>query len=148
MVTSLDDALTQLRELVTPSIPPALTDQELLTALDASLLPDEDGVWPGRDGYQPSYDVLWAAAETCLTRATKQALEGTRTLTRFSSEGSTFEVAETSPDWGKLAQTWRARSQIGQAIGYGTALGVEPVNITSSDYVPTSRAIIDGQELS
>ena len=138
---NLTDALARLTELVNPAASPALSNTDLRAALDASQIPDAAGVWPGRDGYQPTYDVLWAAAETCVIRAMRASLVPSETVTRIESEGSSFAVQQSGPDWGALAHRWRTQSQIGQQIGYGDLLGVVEIEQPDIGYVPASKAL-------
>lgn len=130
--------LEQLKSRVDAAASPALSDTDLQNALDASLIPDDAGVWPGRPGYVTTYDLDWAAAEACTIRAFRVAAQTTETVTRISSEGSAFEAKTVRPDWSGLARRWRIRSKIGQAIGYGAALGVIEVNQPAVGYVPAS----------
>ena len=45
---NLTDALERLDELVNPDTSPTLSEADLQAALDASLIPDAAGVWPGQ----------------------------------------------------------------------------------------------------
>lgn len=133
-------ALSRLRELVNPATSPKLSDDDLEDALRVSQIPDLAGVWPGRPGYQPTYDLDWAAAETCNIRALRTITQSIETVTRVTSEGTTFEVDANPPDWIAAAKYWRAKSKIGQAVGYGNSLNVVGVNQPSEPYGPTSQA--------
>ena len=147
MAVNLTDALDRLAELVDPDAFPTLSETDLQAALDASLIPDTAGVWPGQPGYQPTYDLYWAAAETSTLRAMRAAMSATQTVTKVTSEGSTFEVEQSAPDWAALSRRWRAMSQIGREIGLGDSLSVIEVASPDSGFVPASEALRDGTAL-
>ena len=144
MAVNLTDALDRLAELVDPDAFPTLSETDLQAALDASLIPDTAGVWPGQPGYQPTYDLYWAAAETSTLRAMRAAMSATQTVTKVTSEGSTFEVEQSAPDWAALGRRWRAVSQIGRETGFGDSLSVIEVVSPDSGFVPASQALRDG----
>lgn len=133
-------ALEDLKAIIDVGTPPPLTDTDLQHALGQSLTPDNAGRWPGSDGYQPTYDLSWAAAELYDLRAIRAAAQPVEEVTRVTSEGTTFEVKTNRVDWAALARRWRAKSQIGQAIGYGTSLGVAHVGEPPAADPPTSQA--------
>lgn len=135
------EALDKLDQMVTMTTSPALSVEDLQAALAASLIPDAAGVWPGQPGYQPTYDLYWAAAETCLLRVMRAAMSATQTVTKVTSEGSTFEVEQSTPDWTALARKWRAMSQIGRETGFGDSLGVVEVSPPDSGFVPASKTL-------
>lgn len=134
------EAFDKLDQMVTMTASPALSVEDMQAALAASLIPDAAGVWPGQPGYQPTYDLYWAAAETCLLRAMRAAMSATQTVTKVTSEGSTFEVEQSAPDWAALGRRWRAMSQIGREIGFGASLSVVEVASPDSGFVPASQA--------
>lgn len=139
---NLTDALDRLTELVDPAASPTLSDADLHAALAASLIPDAAGVWPGQPGYQPTYDLYWAAAETGVLRAMRAAMSATETVTRVTSEGTTFDVQPApATDWAALERSWRARSRIGRELGLGDSLGVVEVAQPATGYIPASRAL-------
>ncbi len=138
------EAFDKLDQMVTMTASPALSVEDLHAALAASLIPDAAGVWPGQPGYQPTYDLYWAAAETSTLRAMRVAMSATQTVTKVTSEGSTFEVEQSAPDWAALSRRWRAMSQIGREIGLGDSLGVVEVASPDSGFVPASQALRDG----
>ena len=144
---NLADALDRLAELVDQAASPTLSETDLQAALAASLIPDAAGVWPGQPGYQPTYDLYWAAAETSTLRAMRAAMSATQTVTKVTSEGSTFEVEQSAPDWAALGRRWRAMSQIGREIGLGGSLGVVEVASPDSGFVPASGVLRDGTAL-
>ena len=140
-------ALDDLHDMVNADTEPTLNDLDLQAALDSALVPDSNGVWPGQPGYQPTYDLYWAAAETSTLRAMRAAMSATQTVTKVTSEGSTFEVEQSAPDWAALGRRWRAMSQIGREIGLGDSLGVVEVASPDSGFVPASQAVRDGTAL-
>ena len=140
-------ALDDLHDMVNADTEPTLNDLDLQAALDSALVPDSNGVWPGQPGYQPTSDLYWAAAETSTLRAMRASMSATQTVTKVTSEGSTFEVEQSAPDWAALGRRWRAMSQIGREIGLGDSLGVVEVASPDSGFVPASQAVRDGTAL-
>lgn len=136
------EAFDKLDQMVTMTTSPALSVEDLHAALAASLIPDAAGVWPGQPGYQPTYDIYWAAAETSALRAMRAAMSATETVTRVTSEGTTFDVQPApATDWAALERSWRARSRIGRELGLGDSLGVVEVAQPATGYIPASRAL-------
>lgn len=103
-MTALDD----LTELVS-SLPNAslLTNKMKQDALDGALIPDGLQVWPGRPGYQATYDVYWAAISLL------GFLQAQPVVRQTSSEGTS--VAVDAPSWGSLAAYYRSMSPIASA---------------------------------
>lgn len=130
-------AIDDLKRLVDPATPPALSDEDLQAVLDASLIPDPEGLWPGQPGYITTYDLQWAAAEAMMLRSVRAA--SSETVTKVASEGSSFDVQ--APNWGALAHHYRMRSQIGAQIGYGQTLGTVELATADSGFVPASKGL-------
>ncbi len=65
-----------------------LSDADIEAALVRAYIPDPDGLLPGQDGYQPTVEPYWAAAEAA-TMLGIRAMGGGG-LTQFSSEGASF----------------------------------------------------------
>ena len=82
-------------------------------ALSGALIPDANGVWPGQNGYIPTYDVYFAALNLL------GFLQAQPFVRQSSSEGTS--VAVDAPDWGALASYYRSQSRIVQSQG-GTVL--------------------------
>lgn len=82
-------------------------------ALSGALIPDAGGVWPGQNGYVPTYDVYFAALNLL------GFLQAQPFVRQSSSEGTS--VAVDAPDWGALASYYRSQSRIVQSQG-GTVL--------------------------
>lgn len=82
-------------------------------ALSGALIPDANGVWPGQDGYVPTYDVYFAALNLL------GFMQAQPFVRQSSSEGTS--VAVDAPDWGALASYYRSQSRIVQSQG-GTVL--------------------------
>lgn len=76
-------------------------------ALDGALVPDADGVWPGEDGYVPTYDVYFAALNLL------GYLQAQPVVRQSSSEGTS--VAVDGPNWAGLANYFKSMSPIVQA---------------------------------
>ena len=134
-------AIEDLSKLVDPATQPTLSNEDLQAALNASVVPDLNGVWPGQPGYTATYDLHWAAAEALTLRAARAAMSSSETLTKVQSEGTSFEVQSSRPDWLALARHWRASSLIGREIGYGQDLGVAEIASADSGFVPASKAL-------
>lgn len=65
-----------------------LSDADIEAALVRAYVPDPDGLLPGQDGYQPTVEPYWAAAEAA-TMLGIRAMGGGG-LAQFSSEGASF----------------------------------------------------------
>ena len=94
-----------------------LTDVMKETALAGALIPDAQGVWPGAEGYTPTPDYFFAAANL-LTFLQAQPL-----LTSTSSEGTSVTV--TAPNWNAIRQYYLSQSPIIRAAGYGVMTRME-----------------------
>ena len=133
--TQAAEFLAELFAGADPAPSPAAIDRALLGAR----IPDTAGVWPGGEGYSETVDEWWAAADIAAWQALRASIrDGGQTITRFTSEGATFEVAG-STDWGRLSEEWRRRSIIGRTTGAG-GLGVLEVD-GGGGYVPTSQEV-------
>lgn len=110
---------TKLNELLS-SLPgyDLLTDTMKTSALQGALIPDEHGVWPGQQGYDPTYDVYYAAAHLV------PVLQAQPSVTNVNSEGTGVTV--TPPDWGALLSFYRSMSPIHQGYGHDV-LRVVPI---------------------
>lgn len=102
-------ALADLTELMT-NLPNAtlISDGQRLAALNVSLIPDELGVWPGQPGYQPSYDIFWAAISLV------GFLQAQPSIKHTASEGT--QVVLDPPNWGSLVAYYRSMSPIAQKV--------------------------------
>lgn len=78
-------------------------------ALNGAWVPDSSGLWPGNDGYEPTYDVYFAAL-TLLGYLQAQPM-----VTNANSEGTGVTV--TKPDWTSLIAYYRSMSSIVMANG-------------------------------
>lgn len=113
---------------------PALPDNLVADALNGALIPDNDGTWPGGDGYVETIDEWWAAATLADWQQVRSLVADGGTITKATSEGSTFEVAPI--DWAAFADKWRRRSAIGR---YAGVAGLGVVEVGGGDpYTPTS----------
>ena len=118
------EALQQLTGMVDPAMVPVLSEQDLEACLALSVIPDGVGRLPDHPGWQPGWDLDWAAAETCVLRHLRSAvLSANGQVTQIESEGSRFTITPSSTDWLATARVWRERSQIGKLIGYGKTTG-------------------------
>jgi hypothetical protein len=86
-----------------------LTDNMKQAALAGSLIPDSNGVWPGQPGYQPTYDIYFAAVNLCTF------LQAQPVIRSSSSEGSSVSVD--APNWDALLNYYRSQSPICAATG-------------------------------
>lgn len=120
-MTAMDD----LNGLLAP-----LPGYDLLTsamkqaALNASLVPDPSGVWPGQPNYVATYDVYWAAISLV------GYLRAQPVIRQSSSEGTS--VAVDAPDWTGLLAFFRAASLIAAAQGYNV---LTPIPIPDGPHV-------------
>lgn len=112
-------ALSDLDELLAP-----LPGYDLLSpsmkqkALDGSLVPDADGVWPGQPDYVETYDVYWAALSLV------GYLSAQPVVRQSSSEGTS--VAVDAPSWSAISAYFRANSLIAGANG-NDVLSIIPI---------------------
>lgn len=88
-----------------------LTTEMKQGALDLSLIPDPDGVWPGQPGYVTTYDPYYAALLLV------GILQAQPVVTSAGSEGTS--VTATPPDWKALVSSWMSLSVVAQATGNG-----------------------------
>jgi len=84
-----------------------LTDKMKQDALAQALVPDSFNVWPGTEGYEPTYDIYWAALSLI------GFLQSQPFVKQSSSEGTSVTVD--APNWGGLAAYYRSMSQVAQA---------------------------------
>jgi hypothetical protein len=96
-----------------------LTEQMKQDALNASLVPDSAGVWPGQDGYVPTFDVYYAAIKLI------GFLQAQPVVRQTSSEGTS--VAVDAPNWSGLLSYYRGMSTINQSIASGPLLRAIPI---------------------
>lgn len=128
-----DEARTELASMVDATgTEPALTDADLDAALTAARIVDSEGRTPSDPDYVETFDLYYAAAECMLIRYRKTAMKG-RGITRFTSEGATFEKDD-SVDWLALARWWRTQSPLTPDSG---GVGVIEVD-EHSTFVPRS----------
>lgn len=114
-------ARVQLAQMVDQAAPPALSDTELNTCLDAAALADPDGHPPADPEWTPTYDMYQAAADTCELRAAKAA--SSENLTSVTSEGTTLQ---TSPaDWTAMARWWRLHSRACAGSHMAGVIGID-----------------------
>lgn len=86
-----------------------ITEQMKLAALEGARVPDSFSVWPGEDGYEPTYDVYFAALSLL------GFLQAQPVVRQSSSEGTAVMVD--APNWGALANYYRSMSRIVNATG-------------------------------
>ena len=84
-----------------------LTDAMKQRALDTAVVPDGLGVWPGQEGYQPTYDVYWAAISLI------GFLQAQPVVRQAGSEGTS--IAVDAPSWAGLINFYRSQSAIASA---------------------------------
>lgn len=77
------------------------------TALGTALVPDSFGVWPGQEGYEPTYDIYFAACGLI------GFLQAQPVIRQSSSEGTS--VAVDAPNWAGLLAYYRSMSPISHA---------------------------------
>lgn len=118
-------ALQDLTALVT-SLPSAslLTDTMKQDALAGALVPDSFGVWPGNEGYEPTYDIYYAAAQLI------GFLQAQPVVRQTSSEGTS--IAVDAPNWGGLLAYYRSMSPIAQASRFDI---LRPIPIPGGPHV-------------
>lgn len=111
-------AQEDLRELLA-NLPgySTLTDAQIQRALDGARIPDSAGVWPGGEGYVPTYDIFYAALNLLPWLASQPVIRQT------SSEGTSLAVD--APNWQGLASYFREQSIICQATSTGILNVVE-----------------------
>lgn len=96
-----------------------LTPQMKQRALDTALIPDGAGVWPGKDGYQATYDIYWAAMSLV------GYMQAQPFVKQAGSEGTTTSVDR--PDWAGVLAYFRSQSIIAQATLSGSILSLLPI---------------------
>jgi hypothetical protein len=111
-------ALTDLEGLLS-SLPgyALLTTTMKQQALDQSVVPDGLGVWPGQPGYQPTYDIYWAALKLL------GFLQAQPVVRQTSSEGTS--VAVDAPNWAGLISYYQSMSTIHAVAGQALMTLVE-----------------------
>ena len=120
--------------LLGPELAAQVTDADWDRALDASVTVDSAGLLPSAPDWTPTYEPYWAAAEALSAVAVRTAATGG--VTRFTSEGATFEYR--APDlWAAINQL-RGKSPITQMTGNGTGLGHIDVPMGGIEYTPRS----------
>lgn len=110
---------------------PVLALTDLGACLDLSVLPDKAGRLPDHPGWEPTWDLDWAAAETSVLRhlRSQPQLAG-GLVTKIESEGSSFGFQPSTVDWLDTARVWRERSQIGRQLGYGRPTGMIEIPVS------------------
>lgn len=91
-----------------------LTQSMKQDALNSSLIPDSNGVWPGQPDYITTYDSYFAAVRLI------GFLMAQPVVRQSSSEGTS--VAVDAPNWGGLLEYYRSQSPILQATTNGPVL--------------------------
>lgn len=86
-----------------------LTTSMKQAALDGALMPDSFLIWPGEEGYEPTYDVYFAAIGLV------GFLQAQPFVKSSSSEGTSVSVEK--PDWSSLLAYYRSMSPIIRACG-------------------------------
>ncbi|QBZ73202.1 hypothetical protein SEA_THERESITA_9 [Microbacterium phage Theresita] len=88
---------------------PTLTVEMKQAALNGARIPDSFGLWPGEEGYEPTYDVYFAAINLV------GFLQAQPVIRQSSSEGTSILVDK--PDWAALLNYFRSQSPIIQKTG-------------------------------
>lgn len=109
-------------------------------ALNGARIPDSFGIWPGQEGYEPTYDVYFAAINLLGFLMAQPVVRQT------SSEGTS--VAVDAPNWGALAAYYRSQSIICNVQGNGvlsrvTIPDVPHVRRTDMQYGGDDNADVD-----
>lgn len=118
-------AIDDLNELLESLPGYELISQNLKTsALANALIPDSFGVWPGREGYETTHDVYFAALGLL------GFLQAQPVIRQTSSEGTSLAVD--APYWSSLINYYRGQSPIVQVQG-GSVLSV--IDIPQSPHV-------------
>lgn len=97
-----------------------LTAQMKQRALDTSLIPDADGVWPGSaPWYVATYDVYWAAMSLVGYMMAQPFVK------QAGSEGTNATIDR--PDWTGILSYFRSQSVIARATKAGPILTSIPI---------------------
>lgn len=96
-----------LAAMIDQAATPPLTDADLDLCLEQARVVDQQGRPPTDPDWTPTYDLAWAAADTCELRAARTA--ASEQLTTVTSEGTTLRT--TTADWRAMADWWRLRSR-------------------------------------
>lgn len=129
-------AVARAQQLVGSVVASFLTDAEWTATAEGALLWDADGRLPGADGYVPTYEPYWLAADAAGMVATRRAGEDTTTALSVGGDSITVKPA----DLRIVEQGLRQRSPLwAYANAQAPALGVVRVDGSASHYVPTSR---------
>ena len=102
----------------------SLSDPAKQRALDLSLIPDDNGVWPGKPGYEQTYDVYYAALNLV------GFMQAIPQVTSAGSEGT--NVSTTKPDWASFSRYLRSMSPIINQTGNSV---LTPVDIPYGPHV-------------
>ena len=86
-----------------------LTDAMKTVAMNAALIPDSEGRWPGQEDYEPTYDIYFAALKLL------PFLQAQPVVTSAGSEGTSVSVKPA--DWDAIIAFYRGNSHIIQATG-------------------------------
>lgn len=111
-MSTLDDLLSSL-----PGYS-LITEDMKIAALEGARIPDSFGVWPGEEGYEPTYDTFFAALNLL------GFLKAQQVVTSTSSERTSVSVSK--PEWDSLATYFRTMSPIVRASG-GSVLTYVPI---------------------
>lgn len=140
MQTSRQEALGRL-EAMLGDAGNLLTPDILRAAIDSAVVPDGDGRTPQDTGWEPTWDLEWAAAQACETLGFLQAANPAERVKRISSEGATIEVETTDTDWNGLARAWYRRSALARQLGVGQQITVMDIPLESTAPTPTSDGV-------
>lgn len=117
-MAALDDLTGLLANLPNADM---LSEKQKQDALAGALVPDGLGVWPGKPGYQETFDIYWAALSLLGFLAAQPI------VTASASEGTSVTVS--APSWGGLAAYYRNLSPIARA-STGAVLRSIPIPAT------------------
>ena len=133
-------AIDTVKRLVGDHAASLLTQEDLDHAVGQAAVPDAAGRMPDADGWAPTYEPYWAAAEAVTALAIRA--QTTPTLTKVDAEGAPFE--RLPPNWWAAAEYLRAKSPIARAIRAATGgLGVIQLD-GGTGYDTTAQAWPDG----
>ena len=134
-------AIDTVKRLVGDHATSLLTPEDLVFAVDQAAVPDAAGRPPDADGWVPTYEPYWAAAEAVTALAIRA--QTTPTLTKVTAEGATFD--RLPPNWWAAAEQLRAKSPIARAIRAATGgLGTLYVD-GGTGYDTTAQTWPDGE---
>lgn len=114
----------------------AMTQDEWALYEARSLMPDQAGRLPGRDGYERAVDHYQAAARWAFDQAAAQAARDR--IATVTSEGTT--VTADPPDWRSAAAAWWAMSYAARAAGASARVASIPLPARAGVDAPASQA--------